>query len=145
MFARLLKEVARRDEIIKHHLDDYKVSSAELMLSFWEFNFFSPWFVQLKGKKNEHAITGSLLQALDKHHTTEHEEVSALNTRVVWNLTILLQSLTHLVLSSHSQMFMSTWPLWTFSSGEQRPRQPGWTGPWPSCCTDQRSLFICRT
>ncbi|XP_037836091.1 steroid 21-hydroxylase isoform X3 [Kryptolebias marmoratus] len=50
VFARLLKEVARRDEIIKHHLDDYK----------------------LQDKKNEHAITGSLLQALDKHHNTEH-------------------------------------------------------------------------
>lgn len=55
--------------------------------------------VQLKDKKNEHAITGSLLQALDKHHSTENEEVSALNTRVVWNLTILLET-THLVLSS---------------------------------------------
>ncbi|XP_037532958.1 steroid 21-hydroxylase [Nematolebias whitei] len=51
VFARLLKEVARRDEIIKHHLDDFKSQD----------------------KKNDQAITGSLLQALEKHHNTEHE------------------------------------------------------------------------
>lgn len=33
-------------------------------------------FVQSQDKKNEHAITGSLLQALDKHHNAEHGEVS---------------------------------------------------------------------
>lgn len=30
-------------------------------------------FVQSQDKKSEHAITGSLLQALEKHHNTEHE------------------------------------------------------------------------
>lgn len=35
-------------------------------------------------------------------------------------------------------MFMFTWPLWTFSLGEQRPQLPGWTGLWPFFCTDQR-------
>ncbi|XP_056237198.1 steroid 21-hydroxylase [Seriola aureovittata] len=50
VFSRLLKEVARRDEIIKQHLNNYKSQD----------------------KKNEDVITGSLLQGLDKHHNTEH-------------------------------------------------------------------------
>ncbi|GLD63553.1 steroid 21-hydroxylase-like isoform X1 [Lates japonicus] len=49
VFSRLLREVARRDEIIKKHLNNYKSQD----------------------KKNEDAITGSLLQGLDKHHNTE--------------------------------------------------------------------------
>ncbi|XP_036071644.1 steroid 21-hydroxylase isoform X2 [Oryzias melastigma] len=49
VFARLLKEVARRDEIIKQHLDDYK----------------------LQGHKSEGSITGFLLQALDKHQNSK--------------------------------------------------------------------------
>ncbi|XP_061574300.1 steroid 21-hydroxylase [Cololabis saira] len=51
VFARLLKEVARRDKIIRQHLDSYK----------------------LQEQKNEDAITGSLLQGLDKHRNTEHD------------------------------------------------------------------------
>ncbi|CAJ1061686.1 steroid 21-hydroxylase isoform X1 [Xyrichtys novacula] len=51
VFSRLLKEVARRDEIIKKHLDNYKS----------------------KDKNNEEAITASLLQGLDPHRQTEHE------------------------------------------------------------------------
>ncbi|XP_069551645.1 steroid 21-hydroxylase [Brachyistius frenatus] len=50
VFARLLKEVAWRDEIIRTHLNNYK----------------------LQDKKNEDAIAGCLLQGLDKHHNTEH-------------------------------------------------------------------------
>ncbi|XP_071326365.1 steroid 21-hydroxylase isoform X1 [Trachinotus anak] len=50
VFSRLLKEVAKRDEIIKQHLNNYKSQD----------------------KKNEDAITGSLLQGLDKCHNTEH-------------------------------------------------------------------------
>ncbi|XP_074510065.1 steroid 21-hydroxylase isoform X1 [Sebastes fasciatus] len=50
VFARLLKEVAKRDEIIKEHLNNYKSQD----------------------KKNEDAITGSLLQGLDQNHNTEH-------------------------------------------------------------------------
>ncbi|XP_051261538.1 steroid 21-hydroxylase isoform X1 [Dicentrarchus labrax] len=49
VFSRLLKEVARRDEIISKHLKNYKSQD----------------------KKNEDAITGSLLQGLDKHRNTE--------------------------------------------------------------------------
>ncbi|XP_035528959.1 steroid 21-hydroxylase [Morone saxatilis] len=49
VFSRLLKEVARRDEIISKHLNNYKSQD----------------------KKNEDAITGSLLQGLDKHRNTE--------------------------------------------------------------------------
>ncbi|XP_071372207.1 steroid 21-hydroxylase [Centroberyx affinis] len=47
-FARLLKEVARRDEIIRTYLDNYKSQD----------------------KKSEDAITGSLLQGLDQRHST---------------------------------------------------------------------------
>ncbi|XP_070822965.1 steroid 21-hydroxylase [Chaetodon trifascialis] len=50
VFSRLLKEVARRDEIIRKHLNNYKSQDS----------------------KNEDAIAGSLLQGLDKHHSTEH-------------------------------------------------------------------------
>ncbi|XP_070768472.1 steroid 21-hydroxylase [Enoplosus armatus] len=50
VFSRLLKEVARRDEIIRKHLNNYKSQDI----------------------KNEDAITGSLLQGLDKHRNTEH-------------------------------------------------------------------------
>uniref|UniRef100_A0A8C2WS39 Steroid 21-hydroxylase n=1 Tax=Cyclopterus lumpus TaxID=8103 RepID=A0A8C2WS39_CYCLU len=50
VFARLLKEVAKRDEIIREHLNNYKSQD----------------------NKNEDAITGSLLQGLDKHHNTDH-------------------------------------------------------------------------
>ncbi|XP_054478198.1 steroid 21-hydroxylase [Anoplopoma fimbria] len=50
VFARLLKEVAKRDEIIREHLNNYKSQD----------------------KKNEDAITGSLLQGLDKHHNTDN-------------------------------------------------------------------------
>ncbi|XP_062278458.1 steroid 21-hydroxylase [Scomber scombrus] len=50
VFARLLKEVARRDEIIGKHLNNYKSQD----------------------KKTEDAITGSLLQGLENHHNTEH-------------------------------------------------------------------------
>ncbi|XP_031154820.1 steroid 21-hydroxylase isoform X2 [Sander lucioperca] len=50
VFARLLKEVAKRDEIIRKHLNNYKSQD----------------------KKHEDAITGSLLQGLDKHQNTEH-------------------------------------------------------------------------
>ncbi|XP_036930191.1 steroid 21-hydroxylase isoform X2 [Acanthopagrus latus] len=49
VFARLLKEVARRDEIIRKHLNDYKSQE----------------------RKNEDAITGSLLQGVEKQHNTE--------------------------------------------------------------------------
>ncbi|KAI3360944.1 hypothetical protein L3Q82_013148 [Scortum barcoo] len=49
VFARLLKEVARRDEIIRKHLNSYKSQD----------------------KKNEDVITGSLLQGLEKYHNTE--------------------------------------------------------------------------
>ncbi|KAM6910066.1 steroid 21-hydroxylase [Xenentodon cancila] len=51
VFSRLLKEVARRDEIIRQHLNNYKSQD----------------------KKNEDAITGSLLQGLHKHQNTEHD------------------------------------------------------------------------
>ncbi|XP_047454983.1 steroid 21-hydroxylase [Mugil cephalus] len=50
VFARLLREVARRDEIIKRHLNNYKSQDRE----------------------NEDAITGSLLQGLEKQHNTEN-------------------------------------------------------------------------
>ncbi|XP_026227977.1 steroid 21-hydroxylase [Anabas testudineus] len=50
VFSRLLKEVARRDEIIKQHLNNYKS----------------------QGKENEDHITGSLLQGLGEQHNTEH-------------------------------------------------------------------------
>uniref|UniRef100_UPI0037E7BEB6 steroid 21-hydroxylase n=1 Tax=Semicossyphus pulcher TaxID=241346 RepID=UPI0037E7BEB6 len=50
VFARLLKEVARRDEIIRKHLNDYKSQD----------------------KTNEDSITGSLLQGLDAHQNTKH-------------------------------------------------------------------------
>ncbi|XP_076594009.1 steroid 21-hydroxylase [Chaetodon auriga] len=50
VFSRLLKEVARRDEIIRKHLNNYKSQDS----------------------KNEGAIAGSLLQGLDKHHSTGH-------------------------------------------------------------------------
>ncbi|KAM4580869.1 steroid 21-hydroxylase [Odontesthes bonariensis] len=53
VFARLLKEVARRDEIIKQHLDNYKSQD----------------------KKNEDAITGTLLQGIEKHPYAEHKEL----------------------------------------------------------------------
>ncbi|MEQ2239388.1 hypothetical protein ILYODFUR_003982 [Ilyodon furcidens] len=53
VFARLLKEVARRDAIIKQHLNNYKSQN----------------------KINEDAITGFLLQGLDKHQSTEHGEL----------------------------------------------------------------------
>ncbi|XP_028281767.1 steroid 21-hydroxylase [Parambassis ranga] len=53
VFSRLLKEVARRDEIITKHLNDYKSQDIE----------------------NKDAITGSLLRGLDKHHNTENEEL----------------------------------------------------------------------
>ncbi|XP_068592038.1 steroid 21-hydroxylase [Cebidichthys violaceus] len=49
VFARLLKEVAKRDEIIRQHLNNYKSQD----------------------KKNDDAITGSLLQGLDKLHNTD--------------------------------------------------------------------------
>ncbi|XP_049439776.1 steroid 21-hydroxylase [Epinephelus fuscoguttatus] len=49
VFSRLLKEVAKRDEIIREHLNTYKSQD----------------------KKNEDAITGSLLHGLDKQNT-EH-------------------------------------------------------------------------
>ncbi|XP_059194719.1 steroid 21-hydroxylase [Centropristis striata] len=49
VFARLLKEVAKRDELIKKHLNNYK----------------------LQDKKNKDAITGFLLQGLDKHPNTQ--------------------------------------------------------------------------
>ncbi|KAM6936711.1 steroid 21-hydroxylase [Lycodopsis pacificus] len=49
VFARLLKEVAKRDEIIREHLDNYKSQD----------------------KKNDDTITGSLLQGLDKLHDTD--------------------------------------------------------------------------
>lgn len=39
-------------------------------------------------------------------------------------------------------MSMFTWRLWIFSLGELKPRQPGWTGPWPSCYTGQRHCFF---
>ncbi|XP_042346722.1 steroid 21-hydroxylase [Plectropomus leopardus] len=51
VFASLLKEVAKRDEIIREHLNNYKSQA----------------------QKTENAITGSLLQGIDKHQTTEHE------------------------------------------------------------------------
>ncbi|KAL3060385.1 hypothetical protein OYC64_014862 [Pagothenia borchgrevinki] len=50
VFSRLLKEVAKRDEIIKEHLNNYKSQD----------------------KRHEDAITGSLLQGLEKQHNTEH-------------------------------------------------------------------------
>ncbi|XP_070692002.1 steroid 21-hydroxylase [Pempheris klunzingeri] len=50
VFSRLLKEVARRDEIIKEHLNNYKSQD----------------------KENDDIITGSLYQGLEKHHNTEH-------------------------------------------------------------------------
>ncbi|XP_004078124.1 steroid 21-hydroxylase isoform X2 [Oryzias latipes] len=53
VFARLLKEVARRDEIIKQHLDNFK----------------------LQGHQSEDSITGSLLQALDKHQNTKEGQL----------------------------------------------------------------------
>ncbi|XP_029307968.1 steroid 21-hydroxylase [Cottoperca gobio] len=53
VFSRLLKEVAKRDEIIREHLNNYKSQV----------------------KKNEDAITGSLLQGLDKQPNTDHEVV----------------------------------------------------------------------
>ncbi|XP_067366264.1 steroid 21-hydroxylase isoform X3 [Channa argus] len=49
VFSRLLKEVARRDEIIKQHLNNYKSQD----------------------NKHKVAITGFLLQGLDRHHNTE--------------------------------------------------------------------------
>lgn len=51
VFAHLLKEVVRRDEIIRRHLNNYKSQD----------------------KKNEDAITESLLQGLDNHDSTERE------------------------------------------------------------------------
>ncbi|XP_035988406.1 steroid 21-hydroxylase [Fundulus heteroclitus] len=53
VFARLLKEVARRDAIIKQHLNEYKSQN----------------------KINEDAITGFLLQGLDKQQSTENGEL----------------------------------------------------------------------
>ncbi|XP_072249403.1 steroid 21-hydroxylase [Leuresthes tenuis] len=53
VFARLLKEVARRDEIIRQHLNSYKSQD----------------------KKNEDAITGTLLQGIEKHHNAENKEL----------------------------------------------------------------------
>ncbi|CAG6015655.1 unnamed protein product [Menidia menidia] len=53
VFARLLKEVTRRDEIIRQHLSNYKSQD----------------------KKNEDAITGALLQGIEKQHNTEHKEL----------------------------------------------------------------------
>ncbi|XP_038125392.1 steroid 21-hydroxylase [Cyprinodon tularosa] len=53
VFARLLKEVARRDAIIKKHLNDYKSQN----------------------KINEDAITGFLLQGLEKQKSTECGEL----------------------------------------------------------------------
>ncbi|XP_039974042.1 steroid 21-hydroxylase isoform X2 [Xiphias gladius] len=53
VFSRLLKEVARRDEIIKQHINNYKSQD----------------------QKDEGTITGSLLQGLDKYHNTEHGEL----------------------------------------------------------------------
>uniref|UniRef100_A0A087XYI0 Steroid 21-hydroxylase n=1 Tax=Poecilia formosa TaxID=48698 RepID=A0A087XYI0_POEFO len=53
VFACLLKEVARRDAIIKQHLNSYKAQN----------------------KINEDAITGFLLQGLDKHQSTESGEL----------------------------------------------------------------------
>uniref|UniRef100_A0A3Q3IHP7 Steroid 21-hydroxylase n=1 Tax=Monopterus albus TaxID=43700 RepID=A0A3Q3IHP7_MONAL len=50
VFSRLLKEVAKRDEMIKNHLSRYKSQA----------------------KENKDTITGSLLQGLDKQHNTEH-------------------------------------------------------------------------
>ncbi|KAG7476198.1 steroid 21-hydroxylase [Solea senegalensis] len=49
VFSRLLKEVARRDEIIKHHLNSYKSHG-----------------------KIEGAITESLLQGIEEHNNAEH-------------------------------------------------------------------------
>uniref|UniRef100_A0A8C7Y8R3 Steroid 21-hydroxylase n=2 Tax=Oryzias sinensis TaxID=183150 RepID=A0A8C7Y8R3_9TELE len=53
VFARLLKEVARRDEIIKQHLDNFK----------------------LQGHQSEDSIAGTLLQALDKHQNTKEGQL----------------------------------------------------------------------
>nr|XP_054596296.1 steroid 21-hydroxylase isoform X1 [Nothobranchius furzeri] len=53
VFARLLKEVARRDEIIKQHLRDYK----------------------LQDNKKADAIMGSLLQAFDKQNNAEQGQL----------------------------------------------------------------------
>ncbi|XP_008294729.1 steroid 21-hydroxylase isoform X2 [Stegastes partitus] len=50
VFDRLLKEVARRDEIIRRHLNDYKSQE----------------------QRNEDAITESLLQGIEKQDNTEH-------------------------------------------------------------------------
>uniref|UniRef100_A0A671U623 Steroid 21-hydroxylase n=1 Tax=Sparus aurata TaxID=8175 RepID=A0A671U623_SPAAU len=55
VFSRLLKEVARRDEIIRKHLNNYKSQE----------------------RKNEDAITGSLLQGLEKQHDTEQGVVTS--------------------------------------------------------------------
>uniref|UniRef100_A0A8C6MBY5 Steroid 21-hydroxylase n=1 Tax=Nothobranchius furzeri TaxID=105023 RepID=A0A8C6MBY5_NOTFU len=53
VFARLLKEVARRDEIIKQHLRDYK----------------------LQDNKKADAIMGSLLQAFEKQNNAEQGQL----------------------------------------------------------------------
>ncbi|XP_037309182.1 steroid 21-hydroxylase [Pungitius pungitius] len=50
VFARLLKEVAKRDEIIREHLNNYKSQS----------------------NKTEDAITGSLLEGLERNNSTDH-------------------------------------------------------------------------
>ncbi|KAM9310022.1 steroid 21-hydroxylase [Pholidichthys leucotaenia] len=49
VFGRLLKEVEKRDEIIKRHLNNYKSQD----------------------KQSEDAITGSLLRSLDRYHNSE--------------------------------------------------------------------------
>uniref|UniRef100_A0A3Q3VL24 Steroid 21-hydroxylase n=1 Tax=Mola mola TaxID=94237 RepID=A0A3Q3VL24_MOLML len=50
VFSRLLRVVARRDEIIRKHLDQYKSQDTE----------------------NENVITGSLYRGIDKQHNTEN-------------------------------------------------------------------------
>lgn len=117
----------------------------DLALLCWTSSAFVV-FVQSQDKTNEHAITESLLQAFEKHHNTEHEVSTHTDDyKDMFQSYLFCKILRNYfyAVSSSWQMFMSTWQLWTFSSGGQRPRRPGWTGPWPSCCTDQRSGNIC--
>lgn len=80
VFSRLLKEVKRRDEIIRRHLNQYKVWRLQKSY-YWRSGttncIDAMSSVQSQDRQNDNTIMGSLLGGLDKQHSAEQEVVSA--------------------------------------------------------------------